>query len=102
MTGSSNCRARRTITSRAGGGRDHWATGWSTVLAGGGIKGGQVIGKTSTDGTRIEERPVSPSELHATVYRALGIDVTRTYISNTGRSVRLVENGAAAVTDALR
>ena len=39
-------------------GRDHWANSWSTVLAGGGIKGGQVIGKTSADGMAVEERPV--------------------------------------------
>ena len=40
-------------------GRDHWPNAWTTVLAGGGIKGGQAIGKTSADGTTVEERPVS-------------------------------------------
>src|SRR5207302_2593820 len=40
-------------------GRDHWANAWSTVLAGGGIRGGQVVGRTSADGMAVEERPVS-------------------------------------------
>ena len=44
-------------------GRDHWANTWSAVLGGGGIKGGQVIGKTSKDGMAVEERPVSVEDL---------------------------------------
>ena len=55
-------------------GRDHWANSWSTVLAGGGIKGGQVIGKTSADGTTVEDRPVSVEDFLATIAQALGID----------------------------
>src|SRR5262249_12109856 len=40
-------------------GRDHWPNSWSTVLAGGGIKGGQAIGKTGADGMAVTERPVT-------------------------------------------
>src|SRR5205823_7636006 len=58
-------------------GRDHWANSWSVVLGGGGIKGGQVVGKTSADGTAVEERPVSVADLLATVSVALGIDPTK-------------------------
>jgi RNA polymerase sigma factor (sigma-70 family) len=83
-------------------GRDHWPMGFSVVLAGCGIKGGQVIGKTSADATRVEERPVTPAELHATIYQALGIDPTKENRANTGRQVPLVEKGARAVKEALR
>src|SRR5215471_11196736 len=44
----------RTPKINGNGGRDHWANSWTTVLAGGGIKGGQVVGKTSKDGTTVE------------------------------------------------
>ena len=51
-------------------GRDHWAVAWSTVLAGGGIKGGQAVGKTSEDGMEVADRPVSVSDFLATVCMA--------------------------------
>src|SRR5262249_14432959 len=57
----------RTPKINPGKGRDHWANSWSTVLAGGGIKGGQVIGKTTPDGMAVAERPVSVPDLLATI-----------------------------------
>jgi RNA polymerase sigma factor (sigma-70 family) len=92
----------RTPRINAQGGRDHWPMGFSVVLAGGGIKGGQVIGKTSADAVKVQERPVTPAELHATIYQALGVDATKTYKTNTGRQVPLVERGTKAVKEALR
>jgi HEAT repeat protein len=92
----------RTPQINRAGGRDHWPQGFSVVLAGGGIKGGQAIGKTSANAMQIEERPVTPAELFATIYRALGVDPTRQNQSNTGRPVRLVEAGAHPVKEALR
>src|SRR5204862_7244963 len=44
-------------------GRDHWANSWSTMLAGGGIKGGQVVGKTSDDGMEVKDRLVTTPDL---------------------------------------
>jgi hypothetical protein len=72
-------------------GRDHYPNAWSTVLAGGGINGGQVIGKTSTDGTTVEERPVSVPDFLATVCKALGMDPARKNLSNVGRPIRIVD-----------
>src|SRR5439155_13640405 len=43
-------------------GRDHWANSWTTVLAGGGLQGGQVVGRTSPDGMAVEDRPVSVAD----------------------------------------
>src|SRR5205823_11329321 len=74
-------------------GRDHYPLCSSVVLAGRGIKGGQVIGATDADGTKVAALPVKPPELLATVYTALGIDPTRANLSNTGQPMRLVEKG---------
>jgi hypothetical protein len=82
-------------------GRDHWANSWTTVLAGGGFRGGQVIGKTSADGTAVEERPVSVADLLATVALALGIDTSKQNQSNVGRPIRLVEPTARPIKEAL-
>ncbi len=92
----------RTPRINANDGRDHWPMGFSVVLAGGGIKGGQVIGKTSADGVKVEEGPVTPPELLATIYQAVGIDPTKTHKANTGQQVPLVEKGARPVKEALR
>jgi hypothetical protein len=61
----------------SGGGRNHWARAWSTILAGGGIRGGQVIGRTNREGAEVVERPISVSDFLATVCTILGIDYKR-------------------------
>lgn len=60
-----------------GGGRNHWARAWSSVLVGGGIKGGQVVGRTDRDAAAVVERPISVPDFLATVCTILGIDHTR-------------------------
>jgi hypothetical protein len=60
-----------------GGGRNHWARAWSTVLVGGGIKGGQVIGRTDRDAAAVADRPVGVPDFLATVCTVLGIDHTK-------------------------
>jgi hypothetical protein len=82
-------------------GRDHWANSWTTVLAGGGIKGGQVIGKTSKDGMEVTERPVNVEDFLATVAMAVGLDITKQNNSNVGRPIRLVEPTAKPITEVL-
>ncbi|HZU35446.1 MAG TPA: DUF1501 domain-containing protein, partial [Gemmataceae bacterium] len=81
----------RTPKINTNAGRDHFPTAWTTVLAGGGIKGGQVVGRTSTDGTRPIERPVSVPDLLATACLALGIDPLKQNQSNVGRPIRIVD-----------
>lgn len=64
-------------------GRDHSPAGYTTWFAGGGVKGGQVIGETDPIGYVAVERPVSPYEFHATILDALGLDSDRlTYTHN--------------------
>jgi uncharacterized protein (DUF1501 family) len=82
-------------------GRDHWPNSFSAVLAGGGIKGGQVIGGTSADGAAIKDRPVSVPEFLATICQALGIDYKKQNQSNVGRPIRIVEPGTQPVREAL-
>jgi uncharacterized protein (DUF1501 family) len=82
-------------------GRDHYPQVSSGVLAGGGIRGGQVIGRTSADGTTIEDRPVSIPDFLATVCKGLGIDPMDQNDSNVGRPIRLVDPEAKPIQEVL-
>lgn len=82
-------------------GRDHWANSWTTVLAGGGIKGGQVIGETSNDGLEVTKRPVTVDDFLATVCKAVGLDPMKQNNSNVGRPIRLVEPKGKAIQEVL-
>ena len=75
-------------------GREHYARAWTTVLAGAGIKTGQVIGKTSEDGSTVEERPISAVDYMATLCQILGIDDTKENTTPDGRPIRIVDKGA--------
>jgi hypothetical protein len=61
----------------SGGGRNHWARAWSSLLAGGGIRGGQAVGRTNRDAAEVLERPISVTDFLGTVCQVLGIDYTR-------------------------
>jgi uncharacterized protein (DUF1501 family) len=74
-----------------GGGRDHNPYGFSTWMAGGGIKGGQVIGKTDDLGLRIVEDPVHVHDLQATILHCLGVEHTRLTYRYMGRDFRLTD-----------
>jgi hypothetical protein len=87
------------INPRAG--RDHFPAAWTTVLAGGGLKGGQAIGRTGSDGMQVEERPVSVPDLVATICRALGIDPMTQNVSNLGRPIRIADPSARPIVEAL-
>jgi hypothetical protein len=82
-------------------GRDHFPNAWTTVLAGGGIQGGQVVGKTSPDGTAIEERAVSVPDFLATICLALGIDPLKHNESNIGRPIRIVDKSAVPIQEVI-
>ena len=83
-------------------GRDHYPKAWSVVLGGGGIRGGQVAGRTSRDGMTIEDRPVSTPDLFATICRAMGLDPRKQNLSNVGRPIRLVDPGARPIDEILK
>jgi hypothetical protein len=73
------------------GGRDHWATGFSVVLAGGGVRGGAVIGATDPEGGKEPADPQGIGDLHATVLAALGIDHSRELETPIGRPMKLAD-----------
>ena len=76
-------------------GREHWTNVMSVVLAGGGLKHGQVIGASDRKGYGILERPVRPQDLAATVFAHLGIDPDAQWVNGQGRPIPVVaENGA--------
>jgi hypothetical protein len=74
------------------GGRDHWPQCYTMVLAGGGIRGGQVLGESDKTGGYPIARPLDPADIHATVFAALGYDSkTITYMTADGRPTPLSE-----------
>jgi len=92
----------RTPRINGGQGRDHYPNAWTTVLAGGGIRGGQAVGRTSADGTTVEaERPTSVADLLFTVCRVLGMNPDRQNMSNVGRPIPIVDRTAQPIREVL-
>ncbi len=75
-------------------GRDHYPRAFSVALAGGGIRGGRVIGATSAGGNDVTERPVTVADLFCTFCQALAIDPRKENMSPQGRPIKLVDGGA--------
>jgi uncharacterized protein (DUF1501 family) len=76
-------------------GRDHWGDSMFCLLGGGGVKGGQIVGSTDRLGTRPRTRPLVPSNIHATIYRVLGIDPELHLLDPTGRPTPVLDDAAA-------
>jgi hypothetical protein len=90
----------RTPAVQGGGddpGRDHSPSGYSMWLAGGGVRGGQVIGATDPIGYASIERPVHPSDLHATILAALGIEQRALFYERHNRREIVTVNGGKVV-----
>jgi hypothetical protein len=64
-------------------------------MAGGGVRGGQVIGSTSTDGTTVSDRPVTVPDLFCSFYQALKINPRKENMSSLGRPIKIVDGGKA-------
>ncbi len=75
------------------GGRDHWPSSMSALIAGGGLRMGQAIGSTNARGERPQDRPLHPNDVLATVYRHLGIDHHRAFVNPQGRPIPLLPSG---------
>jgi hypothetical protein len=81
----------RTPTVNPAGGRDHWPNGFSVALAGGGVRGGAVVGATDPGGKGDPTDPVTVGDLHATVLTAVGIDPAKLNQTPIGRTVKFAE-----------
>jgi len=76
------------------GGRDHYPVAFNMALAGGGVRGGQVIGKTDAAGATVADRPVTVPDLFQTLCHVMGIDSGRKNMASNGRPIQIVEGGS--------
>jgi uncharacterized protein (DUF1501 family) len=76
------------------GGRDHFPACSSVVLAGGGVRGGQVIGSTDLNGAEVRERPVTVPDLYRTIARAMDVNADKLRVAPSGRPIKTVNGGA--------
>ena len=83
-----------------GNGRDHNPSGYTMWLAGGGVRGGQTIGRTDDIGYVPVERPVRPSDFHATILHALGIDQHDLFYMHNNRKELVTVLGGEVVQEA--
>lgn len=84
----------RTPKLNTSGGRDHWPRVFSVVLAGGGVRGGQVIGSSDRVGESPQDRPVTPNDLAHTIYSLLAIDPDHRLVTPDGRPVTVNQGGS--------
>ncbi len=89
----------RTPKINPAGGRDHWPQCWSIVMAGGGVKGGQVVGASDEIGAAPQDHPVNPAEVAATVYQLLGIDLEIELPGPQGRPLPVVVRGTQPIME---
>jgi uncharacterized protein (DUF1501 family) len=78
-------------------GRNHWPVVMSMSVAGGGLHHGQVIGGTENDGGNVKERPVTPGDIAALIYRHFGIPLDSYYLDHRGRPRPIVEHGSPVI-----
>ena len=78
-------------------GRDHWPAAMSVLVSGGGLRMGQVVGSTNAKGECPQERPLTPNDLWATIYRHLGIDTSHHFYDHSGRPMPILPFGEPIV-----
>jgi hypothetical protein len=86
-------RTPRLSSNASGTGRDHWPQAYTALLSGGGLRTGQVVGATNARGEYPKERPLTPQDLLATIYRHLGIDYRGELQDLSGRPVPILAEG---------
>jgi hypothetical protein len=83
----------RTPRINSAGGRDHWPQCWTVYFAGGGVQGGRVSGKSDPQGAYPVERPVTPDEVVATIYKSLGVNLETELPGPQGRPYPIIDRG---------
>ena len=89
----------RTPKVNPAGGRDHWPQCWTSMFAGGGVQGGRIVGRSDAIGGVPAERPVDSSEVVATIYRSLGLDLETKLPGPQSRPFPLVDFGKHAIEE---
>ncbi len=82
----------RTPRINKGAGRDHWPAVMSALVAGGGLKMGQMVGSSTARGERPRDRRYTPQNVLGTVYRVLGIDPSKTFLNGSGRPIHILDD----------
>jgi uncharacterized protein (DUF1501 family) len=85
----------RTPRVNSSAGRDHWPGCYSVMLAGGGVAGGRVVGRSDKEAAFPVERPVSPCDVAATIFSALGVPPDAELHDILGRPHRLIDGGSS-------
>jgi len=83
----------RSPTINVAAGRHHWANGWSVLMGGGGLRGGQAIGATDKDGLSVVDKGYQPGDVWATVAQSMGIPLDITHKSKNGRLMKIAGGG---------
>jgi uncharacterized protein (DUF1501 family) len=87
------------FSQRGTGGREHWPTCMSMLVAGGGLARGQVVGSTDAKGGEVKDARVTPADLGATVFRHLGIDLASQWTDPQGRPHSIVTGGGRPIPE---
>lgn len=88
-------RTPRLSKNASGVGRDHWPDAMSVLFSGGGLRTGQVVGATNSKGEFPSEKPYTPKDILATIYRHLGIDARYSFVDGSGRPIPILGEGKA-------
>ncbi|HEV2445077.1 MAG TPA: DUF1501 domain-containing protein, partial [Candidatus Sulfopaludibacter sp.] len=89
----------RTPKINPAGGRDHWPQCWTMLMGGGPLKGGTVVGASDDIAAAPKDRPVTPAEVAATIYRGLGIDLQKELPGAQGRPIPVVDRGVEPIRE---
>jgi len=74
-------------------GRDHWGNAMFCFFAGGGLRGGQIVGSTNRLGEAPQDRPLRPGDVHHTIYHVLGVNPSQHFLDHAGRPVAAIDHG---------
>ena len=91
----------RTPKINSTGGRDHWPNCFSLAMAGGGVKGGQVIGASDALVEFVQGRPITPGDFSSTIYALLGIDPGHELYTPDGRPIRVAPKESTVIKELL-
>lgn len=89
----------RTPKINPAGGRDHWPQCWSILMGGGPLKGGTIVGASDEIGAYPKDRPTTPAEVAATLYKGLGIDLHTELPGAQGRPIPIVERDVKPIEE---
>jgi uncharacterized protein (DUF1501 family) len=89
----------RTPKINPAGGRDHWPACWTMLMAGGGVKGGRVVGASDEIGGSPQDRPVTPAEVAATIFYSLGLSLETELPGPQNRPIPVVDRGVQPILE---